>query len=274
MVEPSQTGEPERLQAYLTEQLDEQIVDTALLEAGLNRIFRVATADNPRAYILRQPDEGRDGAGFVDVHTEHAVLSRLEPTDVPAPTPVHYCDDASVLGTPFSIMEYAPGEPIGWDESLPVGYRTRSARDRVGQLLIDRLATLHSTNPERFDTVCDGVSLREQVDRTIGQLEAATSATTHDPVMLWRVADWLQETVPEQAEPTLVHGDYKPDNVLFRWVERPTVAAILDWETATLLDPRTELGYFCLLARTRGSNTRYRHSVRATSCSGGRHSGP
>lgn len=254
MPEDPRTATQASLCSYLTEQLDEQIVDTTVLETGLNRIIRVATPDDPQAYVLRQPNEGRDGAGFIDINTEHAVLERLEPTDVPVPAPVHLCEDASVLGTPFSVIEYVTGEAIGWEESLPAGYRAASTRRRVGKLLIDRLAALHSAGTGQFDDICERVPLREQVTRTVDQLTTATNVTAHDPVRLWRVADWLQDAVPEQeqTEPALVHGDYKPDNVLFAWTEQPAVAAILDWETAALLDPRTELGYFLFYWRDPG----------------------
>lgn len=236
--------EMERLGSYLADRLGERVVDTAVLEVGLNRLIRVKTADDRRAYVVRQPNEGRAGAGFVDVQTEHEVVCRLDPTRVATPAPVHLCGDSSVLGTPFSMIEHVPGEPIGWDESLPVGYRTDRARRRVGRLLIDELGTLHAVDANRFEGVCGRVSLREQVDRTLEQLEAATSTTGHDPTRLWRVADWLRENVPEQTEPALTHGDYKPDNVLLRWTERPAVGAVIDWETAKVRDPLTELGYF------------------------------
>lgn len=234
----------ERLESYLDAHLDEGVVETAVLEVGLNRMIRVATTDDPRAYVVRQPYKGRDDAGFVDLATEHAVLERLESTPVPTPAAIHFCEDDSVLGAPFSVIEYVEGEGINWDEPLPRGYRDGRAREQLGTQLVDTLAALHSVDTERITDVCERVRPRTQVDRSVAQLEAATSATGHDPETLWRVADWLQANAPERSATALVHGDYKPDNVFFTWADGPQVSAVVDWETAKLRDPRTELGYF------------------------------
>lgn len=232
-----------RLESYLAEHLDQRVVDTAVLEVGLNRVIRVATADDPQAYVVRQPNGDRSDEGFIDVATEHAVMDRLEPTGVPAPGAMHLCEDESVLGTPFSVIEYVEGEAIHWDEPLPEGYRDERSRKRVGTLLVDTLADLHSVDTGGFTDVCERVRPRAQVDRIVAQLEATTSTTGHDPDTLWGVADWLRDNAPERAATALVHGDYKPDNVFLTWADGPRVSAVVDWETAKLRDPRTELGY-------------------------------
>ncbi len=244
--------ETERLRSYLTDRLGEQVVDTAVLAEGLNRVIRIETADDPRAYVLRQPKESRDGAGFVDLRTEHAVLDRLEDTEIQAPAPVQFYADESILGGPFSVIEYVPGEPLGWDAPLPAGHREARSRDRVGQLLTDGLAKLHRAETDRFAEVCERVPLREQLDRAAQQFETAASAAGHDPVRLRGVLDWLEETVPDRPATALTHGDYKPDNVLFSWIGDPSVAAVIDWETAKLRDPRTELGYLLFYWRETG----------------------
>jgi aminoglycoside phosphotransferase (APT) family kinase protein len=234
----------ERLASYLSERLDEQVVDTAVLEVGLNRVIRVATDGDHRAYVVRQPNQGRSDEGFVDIETEHAVMERLATTGVPAPDPVLFCDDEWVLGGPFSVIEYVEGAGIHWDDVLPEGYRDAASRARVGELLIDAMAALHAVDSGRFADVCERVSPRTQVDRTVAQLETATDRTGHDADVLWRVADWLQANPPERSASALVHGDYKPDNVLFTWTDGPAISAVVDWETAMRRDPRTELGYF------------------------------
>lgn len=233
-----------QLEAYLTAHLGEPVVDTTVLEVGLNRVIRVATADDPQAYVVRQPNKDRDDVGFIDIATEHAVTERLEPTDVPVPDAVHLCEDASVLGAPFSVIEHVDGGGIHWDEPLPEGYRDERSRRRLGTLLVDTLAELHSIDVGRFTGVCEQVSPGTQVRRNVAQLEAATNVTGHDPDTLWRVADWLQANAPERSATALVHGDYKPDNVFLTWSDGPQINAVVDWETAKLRDPRTELGYF------------------------------
>lgn len=233
----------ERLTTYLSEHLDAPVIDTAVLEVGLNRVFRVATADDPQAYVVRQPTGGRDNEGFIDIATEHALTDRLKATPVPVPGVVHFCEDESVLGSPFSVIEYVEGGSIDWGASLPEGYRDERFRERLGRLFIDTLADLHSVDTGLFTDVCGQVRPQEQVSRNVAQLETATRATGHNSDTLWRVADWLQANAPERSEITLVHGDYKPDNVFLTWRNEPNVSAVVDWETAKLRDPRTELGY-------------------------------
>lgn len=241
----------EQLSSFLTEQLDEPVVDTTVLDVGLNRMIRIATADDPQAYVVRQPIKDRGEPGFTDIRTEHAVMERLEPTDVPAPKAVRFCEDESILGGPFSVLEYLNGEGIHWDEPLPDGYRTERFRTKVGHQLIDTLAILHSVDTGLFADICERVPPRAQVDQTVAQLEAATSATGHEPETLWQVADWLQNNSPNRSATVLVHGDYKPDNIFFRWTDTGQVSGIVDWETVKLRDPRTELGNFLFYWRER-----------------------
>lgn len=242
----------ERLQSHLTEHLDARVVDLAVLEEGLNRLIRVSTADHPRACVVRQPKKGRDDQGFIDIATEHAVMERLGSTEVPVPEPEYLCEDESVFGGPFSVIEYVDGGAINWDDPLPAGNRDEQSREQLGNLFVDTLADLHSADTRQFTDVCERVPPRTQVTRSVAQLEAATSATGHDPATLWRVADWLQDNAPERAATALVHGDYKPDNVFLTWADGPRIEAVVDWETAKIRDPRTELGYFLFYWREAG----------------------
>lgn len=234
----------DHLESYLAESIDEQVTDTAVLADGLNKVIRVATSEDPAAYVVRVTVKGRDDEGFVEISTEHAILERLEPTDVPAPGAIHFCADESVLGAPFSVIEYVDGEGIDWGNSLPEGYRNERSREVLGIQLINAMGVLHSFDIEEFVDVCDSVPPQTQVERNVAQLEAATSITGHDPPDLWRVAEWLQSNAPNRSASALVHGDYKPDNVFFTWSDEPAIEAIVDWETTMLRDPRTELGYF------------------------------
>lgn len=178
-------------------------------------------------------------------------MKRLEPTDVPAPRAVYLCEDESVLGGPFSVIEYLEGESIRWGEPLPDGYRAERFRTRIGNQLIDTLADLHSVDTERFADVCERVPPRVQVNQTVAQLESATSTTGHNPETLWQVADWLQNNAPNRSATALVHGDYKPDNIFFTWADVARLNGVVDWETVKLRDPRTELGNFLFYWRER-----------------------
>lgn len=231
-----------RLESFLAEHLDERVVDTEVIAVGLNRVIRIGTTEDPQAYVVRQPHLGRDDHGFTDIRTEHRVLERIGQTDVPAPRAVYLCEDESVLGSPFSVTTYLDGGGIHWDSPLPEGYRTERYRRRVGTQLIDTLAEIHSIDSGRFTDVCERVHLQIQVERTISQLETATSVTAHDSETLWRVVDWLEANVPNRSATALVHGDYKPDNVFFTWSDGPRLSGVVDWETVKFRDPRTDLG--------------------------------
>lgn len=239
----------EHFQSYLSTHLDVHVVETEILNVGLNRIIRIGTPENPNEYVVRQPTSARTDSGFIDAATEFKVMERLESTDVPAPNAIHFCADESVLGTPFSVIEFVEGAGIHWGESLPPGQQTPRARERLGTLLVDTLTHLHTVDVDQFDDICERVRPTEQVAQTLAQLEDATNATEHDCESLWWVADWLEQNTPERSATALVHGDYKPDNVFWTWPDGPRVSAVVDWETAMIRDPRTELGnllfYWC-----------------------------
>jgi aminoglycoside phosphotransferase (APT) family kinase protein len=238
------------LAATIGAELGVEVRGLERLADGLNRVVAVYTAasgDTP-AYVLRRPTAVRESGLFVDLWTEHAVLERLADTAVPAPTPVLYHAGESLLGAPFSLVEHLPGRPFPWATALPERYRTPAARDRIATLVVETLADVHAVDTDPFAGVCERVSAREQVERTAARLDAVTDATGHGLAGLRRVADRLRARAPAETETatTLVHGDFRPGNVLFTGEGRPEVTGVLDWETAMLGDPLTELGYLLL----------------------------
>ncbi|MFC7194919.1 phosphotransferase family protein [Halosimplex aquaticum] len=162
------------------------------------------------------------------------------------------CEDESVIGDPFLVMEHLDGEPVPLGSDLPERFRNPRARGDVARLLIDALADLHSLDSGEFADVCERRPLGEQLDDVVAQLEEATSVTGRESPVLWEVADWLRSNVPSDSETAVVHGDFRPGNVLFAGAERPAIAGVLDWETAFLGDPLTELGYVLLRWRDDG----------------------
>jgi aminoglycoside phosphotransferase (APT) family kinase protein len=117
---------------------------------------------------------------------------------------------------------------------------------------VDALAELHSVDPAPFEVVCDRLTPREEVERSLDQLDRATSVTGHEVPTLRSVGDWLLENAPPAPDEALVHGDFRPGNVLFADDPEPAITGILDWETAMLGDPLTELGYLLLRWRDEG----------------------
>jgi aminoglycoside phosphotransferase (APT) family kinase protein len=233
----------------LDAELGVHVTGLKLLADGLNRVVAVTTAESgdPSAYVLRRPTALRESEVFVDLRTEYAVLERLTETPVPAPAPVLYHGDASLLGRPFAVVEHLPGRPFPWGADLPERYRTPATRDRVATLVVETLAEVHAVDTAPFATVCERVTTQEQIERTATRVDAVTDATGHRLAGLRRVADRLRERVPATAttEKALVHGDFRPGNLLFDG-DPLAVTGVLDWETAMLGDPLTELGYLLL----------------------------
>ena len=241
------------LQAWVAAELDERVAECEVLAAGLNLVVRLVTTNGE--YVLRRPTELRATPGFVDTQTEYAVLERLVSTDVPAPRPVAHCRDESILGAPFVVTTRLDGNVVPLGSRLPPRYRHPAARERFVHELVDTLATLHTTPTEPFG-VCERRSLSDQLVADRERIERAADDVSVSFTDLAALGDRLLERAPETTQPVLVHGDYRPGNVLFvdangtdptdATVAVPRVAGVLDWETPTLGDPRGELGYVLL----------------------------
>lgn len=243
------------LAAYLSEALDVAVAGTAVLEDGLNLTVAVSTAADGRAYVVRRPRKLRDAGYLLDPEREYRVLQRLEATAVPAPTPVLFCDDESVLGAPFLVATYLDGEVVPLGADLPRRFRDADSRRRVADRLVDSLAGVHSVAVGPFEDVCERLSPREQVDRAVERLDETARVTGRELPALRSAAAWLRRNAPSDPETVLVHGDFRPGNVLFAGTDRPAVAGVIDWETALLGDPLTELGYLLVRWRDDGDPT-------------------
>lgn len=235
-----------KLRSYLSEELDVVVVETEVIHDGLNLSLVISTAEDERAYILRRPNKLRDTESFNDLKQEYGVMQRLQNTPITAPNPVLICEDESIIGDPFLVMTYLNGESIPLGSALPEQFQNATARGRMATLLTDTLAAIHSVDVGPFTDVCKQQTTQEQVARIIDQLDEATRVTGHEPPSLWDVADWLQRNIPSNSKTTLIHGDYRPSNILFAGTDQPAITGVLDWETAFLGDPLTELGYLLL----------------------------
>lgn len=255
MIGSDENFDATELESYLSAELDVDVTATERLHEALNVSVAISTAQAENAYVLRKPDKLRDTGAFNDLRQEFNVLQLLEETAVAAPEPVLLCEDDSIVGAPFLLMTYLEGEPIRLGSNPPERFRNPDARRTVSDHLIETLAEIHSADAEPFADVCDRRTPHEQLAHGIDRLEAAASETELEARALWDVADWLERNVPSNSRTTLVHGDYRPSNVLFAGDDRPELSGVLDWETAFLGDPLTELGYLLLRWRDDGDPT-------------------
>ncbi|WP_128375519.1 phosphotransferase family protein [Streptomyces cavernae] len=208
-----------------------------LIEGGRSNLTYAVT-DGSTKWVVRRPPLGHVLATAHDMKREHRVISALHPTAVPVPAPVLLCEDEDVLGAPFYVMDFVEGTPYRTAQQLaPLGpERTRGAV----LSLVDTLVELHAVDaaevglgdfgrPEGF--------LERQLRRWGKQLDASRN---RDLAGIDDLHAALGRTLPRSPAPTVIHGDYRLDNVLIDADDR--IRAVLDWEMSTLGDPLTDLG--------------------------------
>lgn len=212
-------------------------VEVTLIAGGRSNLtYRLSTVDGPEM-VLRRPPLGHVLATAHDMRREYTVLTALYPTAVPVPRTLAYCDDPGVIGAPFYVMAYVDGAV----------YRTTAdlagADPAIGGQLADTLAALHTVDPDAVGLADFGRPdgfLERQLRRWRKQLDASYTRPLDGMAEL---ITRLEKTVPAQGNPTIVHGDFRLDNVV---VQDGRVAAVLDWEMSTIGDPLTDLGITCV----------------------------
>ena len=193
-------------------------------------------------YVLRRPPRGPLLPTAHDVGREFRLLHSLSATAVPVPRPILHCEDPAIIGAPFYLMERIAGIIIR--DRLPPPYDgDLAARRALGECLIEILAVLHAVDWRAVGLESFGKPegyLARQLRRWSGQLQASR---TRDLPDLDHVTAWLLAHLPASPPATIVHGDYRLDNVMLAPTLPTRVLAILDWEMATLGDPLADLGY-------------------------------
>lgn len=176
------------------------------------------------------------------VEREFRVIAALGKAGIPVPRTHCLCEDESVIGRSFYVMEYVEGRVL-WDQSLPD--MTQSERSAIYDEMNRVIAALH-----RIDYTAAGLSdfgkpgnyFARQIGRWSGQYRASE---TEQIEAMTRLIAWLPENIPPGDETTVVHGDYRMDNLIFHPHE-PRILAILDWELSTLGDPLADFSYHCM----------------------------
>ena len=192
-------------------------------------------------YVLRRKPFGPLLPSAHAVDREYRLLSALSPLEFPVPTPLALCEDPAVIGAIFYVMELAKGRPYA-NGALPDF--DPATRGRMYEQLIETLADLHTIDPAAADLADFGKPgnyFERQVARWTRQYR--DSQTDYLPEME-RLIAFLPETLPEQARTSIVHGDYRIDNVVYDG--DGTLTAVLDWELATLGDPLADFSYLAM----------------------------
>lgn len=179
------------------------------------------------------------------IEREYRVMRALRDTAVPVPDALALCEDESVIGTPFFLMRWVPGR-IFWDPTVPELGASNANRAALYKDYVRVLAALHSVDYAAVglgDYGKVGGFVTRQVERWSKQYQASR---TSDIASMEALMKWLGENIPANDETTLVHGDYRIDNIMFGMDDPPKAIAVLDWELSTLGHPLSDLAYACM----------------------------
>jgi aminoglycoside phosphotransferase (APT) family kinase protein len=202
-----------------------------------NLTYRVN--DGVSTWAVRRPPLGHVLPTAHDMVREYTVISALAPTDVPVPPPIALCTDPGVIGASFYVMEYVDGLVL--DSPSRIDAVNAETAANLGEQLVSTLALLHSVEPGAVGLADFGRPegfLERQVRRWHQQWQASE---TRPLAIENEVVDSLNRLRPESAAPAIVHGDYRLTNVIYSR-DLAQIAAIVDWEMATLGDPLADVG--------------------------------
>jgi aminoglycoside phosphotransferase (APT) family kinase protein len=192
-------------------------------------------------YVLRRPSLGPVAPKSHDMGREHRVLARLHEAYDPAPRSFHFCDDESIIGAPFLVMERRRGIVVR--RRAPAAFAAiPDASRRLGLALVDGLARLHAVDYDALGLADLGRPagfIERQVEGWYGRWQKAQAAEVPAMDAVYR---WLESGLPRDSQASLVHNDYKLDNCMFATGDPGHLVAVFDWDMATLGDPLSDLG--------------------------------
>jgi aminoglycoside phosphotransferase (APT) family kinase protein len=191
--------------------------------------------------VLRRPPRPPLPPGAHDIVREARLLSALRDSAVPVPRVVAICEGDAVIGAPFAVMEFVEGYVL--QRTVPPALRAPADRRRAGESFVDALAAVHAVDVEASGLRWlgrDGGYLERQLRRFSGSWEINR---TRELPAINELERRLRARLPRSTETTLVHGDARLGNAIFAPDPPARVAALLDWEMATLGDPLADLGY-------------------------------
>ncbi len=230
----------ERLRAYVDRERPGLVTGPLtgrLIEGGRSNLTYAVT-DGVSRWVVRRPPLGHVLATAHDMGREFTVLAGLHPTPVPVPKPLLLCQDGTVLGAPFYVMEHVDAVPYRTAAQLAEIGPERTREVVLG--LVDTLVELHAVDPGAAG-LADFGRPEGFLERQLRRWDKQLAASRHrDLPGIDELRDRLGTRLPVSGAPTVVHGDYRLDNVLVGPDDR--IRAVLDWEMSTLGDPLTDLG--------------------------------
>jgi aminoglycoside phosphotransferase (APT) family kinase protein len=206
-----------------------------------NPTYRLAAAGGKK-YVLRRKPPGKLLPSAHAVDREYRVIKALHKAAFPVARPHVLCEDESVIGTVFYVMDFVDGRVL-WDPALPG--MTREQRAAIWEEQNRVIALLHSLDYRSIgleDFGKPGNYIGRQVERWSKQYRASETQRIE---AMDKLIGWLPKNIPPEAGTTVVHGDFRLDNTIFHPTE-PRILAVLDWELSTLGDPLADFAYHCM----------------------------
>jgi aminoglycoside phosphotransferase (APT) family kinase protein len=206
-----------------------------------NPTYRL-TAASGKKYVLRRKPPGKLLPSAHAVDREYRVIRALHPSGFPVARPLALCEDDSVIGTAFYVMDCVEGRVL-WDQSLPG--MSRSERAAIWDELNRVIAWLHTIDYRAVGLESFGKP-GNYIERQIARWTKQYRASETEPIeAMNNLIAWLPNNIPPEAATTVVHGDFRLDNAIYHPSE-PRILAVLDWELSTLGDPLADFAYHCM----------------------------
>jgi aminoglycoside phosphotransferase (APT) family kinase protein len=235
-----------RLTAFLKNQVAElagiSTVTVKQFPSGHSNLTYLVEA-NGREYVLRRPPFGSKVKSAHDMGREYRILSKLHGAYPLAPEPIAFCEDEAVIGANFYVMRRLQG--IILRKELPAGLSLPAETLRALHLnLVDNLARIHAIDYAKAGLGDLGKPQGYVERQVIGWTKRYADSQTDDIPAVTEVAKWLADHLPKESGSSLIHNDYKLDNVVLDANDITKIVGVLDWEMSTLGDPLMDLGTF------------------------------
>ncbi len=230
------------LQSFLRENLNIKTDDIEISQfpggsSNLTYCVKIGTHE----YVLRRPPFGNQVKSAHDMSREFNVLSKLSEVYKPAPKPLIYCDDENIIGSEFYLMERRNGLIIRGKSPKQLEDSTELQR-HVCESFIENLADLHALDYKKIGLGDLGKPEGYAERQVTGWTKRYINAKTDEHAELETAIEWLNKNIPESYGATLVHNDYKFDNVMLNPENLTEIVAVLDWEMTTIGEPLMDLG--------------------------------
>jgi aminoglycoside phosphotransferase (APT) family kinase protein len=209
------------------------------ISGGRSNLTYGVTDSGGRRWALRRPPLGKRLASAHDMAREHRILAALGETDVPVPPAIALCEDDAVNGAPFYVMDFVEGPVLRTRAEAEESF-DEADRTAIGERVVDTLVAIHAVDPDAVGL--GDLGRREhyvarQLRRWQGQWE---KSRTRELPIVDDVHRRLSDRIPDQGPATIVHGDYRLDNMILS--PAGEISAVVDWELCTLGDPLADVG--------------------------------